>query len=91
MGASRCIVLLRSEALANRLPQVSRMVATAEGSERPDPSSPASGAHCIARVLHALTTNPESWSKTALLGNFDENDGFLDHRPPPATPLCTTC
>jgi phospholipase C len=30
-------------------------------------------------VLNALTSNPEVWSKTALLITFDENDGFFDH------------
>ena len=39
-----------------------------------------------AKVLDALTANPEVWSKTVLLVNFDENDGFFDHVPPPAAP-----
>jgi phospholipase C len=30
-------------------------------------------------VLNALTSDPEVWSKTALLITFDENDGFFDH------------
>jgi phospholipase C len=36
-----------------------------------------------AGVLNALTSNPEVWSKTALIITFDENDGFFDHVPGP--------
>ncbi len=73
----------------NKLPQVSWIVATAEGSEHPGPSSPAQGADYTARVLEALLENPEVFSKTVLLINFDENDGFFDHVPPPAPPSYT--
>ena len=49
-------------------------------------STPARRARCrapdyIRQVLDALTANPEVWSKTVLLVNFDENDGFFDHVP----------
>ena len=37
------------------------------------------GAWYTAGVLNALTSNPEVWSKTALIITFDENDGFFDH------------
>ena len=84
--ATRDLDMLQADVLAGRLPQVSWIVATAEGSEHPGPSSPASGADYIARVLQALTANPEVWSRTVLLINFDENDGFFDHMPPPAVP-----
>jgi phospholipase C len=84
--STRELALLKQDVLANRLPQVSWIVATAEGSEHPGPSSPASGADYTARVLDALTANPEVWSKTVLIINFDENDGFFDHMPPPAAP-----
>ena len=84
--STRDLDMLKADVLANRLPQVSWIVATAEGSEHPGPSSPASGADYTARVLDALTANPEVWSKTVLFINFDENDGFFDHMPPPAAP-----
>lgn len=77
---------LKEDVLAGTLPQVSWIVATAEGSEHPGPSSPAQGADYTSRVLDALTANPEVWSKTVLIVNFDENDGFFDHVPPPAAP-----
>lgn len=87
--STRDLALLKADVLADRLPQVSWIVATAEGSEHPGPSSPASGADYTARVLDALTANPDVWSKTVLLINFDENDGFFDHMPPPAVPSYT--
>lgn len=84
--STRDLDLLKEDVQNNRLPQVSWIVATEEGSEHPDPSSPAQGADYTARVLDALTSNPEVWSKTVFLVNFDENDGFFDHMPPPAPP-----
>ncbi|MBH9665492.1 alkaline phosphatase family protein, partial [Burkholderia multivorans] len=44
------------------------------------------GAWYIQETLNALTANPDVWSKTVLLVNFDENDGFFDHVPSPAAP-----
>ena len=83
---TRDLDLLTDDVIHDRLPQVSWIVATEEGSEHPDPSSPAQGAAYTARVLEALTANPAVWSKTVLFVNFDENDGFFDHVPPPAPP-----
>ncbi|AIT26907.1 phosphocholine-specific phospholipase C [Bordetella holmesii] len=77
---------LEDDVRADRLPQVSWICATKTGSEHPSPSSPAQGADYTARVLKALTANPQVWSKTVLLLMFDENDGFFDHMPPPAPP-----
>jgi phospholipase C len=84
--STRDLDLLKEDVVNGTLPQVSWIVATAEGSEHPGPSSPAQGAEYTARVLEALTADPEVWSKTVLLVNFDENDGFFDHVPPPAAP-----
>ena len=84
--ATRALDALRADCLADRLPQISWVVGTAEGSEHPGPSSPAQGAAYTAQVIEALTANPKVWARTALLINFDENDGFFDHVPPPAPP-----
>ena len=84
--STRTLDQLRADVMAGLLPQVSFIVATAEGSEHPVPSSPAQGAHFTAAVLGALTASPELWSKTVLLLMFDENDGWFDHAPPPAAP-----
>ena len=48
------------------------------------------GAWYIQETLDALTANPDVWSKTVLLINFDENDGYFDHVPPPAAPSLDT-
>jgi phospholipase C len=69
-----------------RLPQVSWILPPMLWSEHPLPSSPAQGAEFVSRVLDALTANPETWSRTAFLITFDENDGQFDHVPPPAPP-----
>lgn len=84
--ATRDLDLLRADVEQGRLPQVSWIVAPARFSEHPVPSSPLQGAEYTARVLDALTANPDIWSKTVLLLNFDENDGLFDHVPPPAAP-----
>ena len=77
---------LKEDVLADKLPQVSWVVAPDLFSEHPGPSSPAQGADYTARVLDALTANPEVWAKTVLIVNFDENDGLFDHVPPPSVP-----
>lgn len=84
--ATQHLDVLLSDVKAGTLPQVSWVISPAADSEHPGPSSPAQGADYIARVLDALTANPELWAKTVLLINFDENDGFFDHVPPPAPP-----
>ncbi|MFT3724991.1 MAG: phospholipase C, phosphocholine-specific [Hyphomonadaceae bacterium] len=81
--------VLRADVMADKLPSVSWVVAPSKDSEHPGPSSPAQGADYIARVLDALTSNPDVWARTALLINYDENDGFFDHVPPPAPPIRT--
>ncbi len=71
---------------ANRLPQVSWVVAPEAYSEHPN--WPANyGAWYVAQILDALTANPELWSRTALFLMFDENDGFFDHMVPPTPPM----
>ncbi|WMD22674.1 phospholipase C, phosphocholine-specific [Achromobacter seleniivolatilans] len=77
---------LRDDVNNGTLPQVSWIVAPATYSEHPGPSSPVQGAWYIQETLDALTSNPDVWSKTVLLINFDENDGYFDHVPPPAAP-----
>ena len=87
---TRDLDLLKADVIAGTLPQVSWICATSSGSEHPSASSPAQGAAYIARVLDALTANPDVWSKTVLIVNFDENDGFFDHAAPPAPPSYTS-
>jgi phospholipase C len=77
---------LAEDARKGTLPQVSWVLPPMDWSEHPGPSSPAQGAEFMARVLDALTGNPETWGGTVLFLNYDENDGMFDHVPPPAPP-----
>ena len=70
--------ILADDVKHGRLPSVSWIAAPEAYTEHP--VWPAGyGALYTAGVLNALTSNPEVWSKTALLITFDENDGFFDH------------
>jgi phospholipase C len=76
----------QQDVLANRLPQVSWIVAPEAYTEHPN--WPANyGAWYVSQILDALTANPEVWSKTAFFLTYDENDGFFDHMVPPTVPL----
>jgi len=88
--STRHLDKLKDDVVNGDLPQISWIVAPAGDSEHPGPSSPAQGADYTARVLDALTANPDVWSKTVLFINFDENDGLFDHVPPPAVPSYET-
>lgn len=76
----------KRDVMNNQLPQVSWVVPTAQYSEHPSPSSPVQGGWYVQELLDALTSNPEVWSKTVLIINYDENDGYFDHLAPPSPP-----
>ncbi len=84
--STRNLTQMRADVQAGRLPQVSWVVPAAADSEHPEKSSPAQGADTTFQVLQVLTSNPEVWRRTVLIVNFDENDGYFDHMPPPAVP-----
>jgi phospholipase C len=70
--------ILESDVKSGNLPSVSWVVAPEAYTEHP--AWPAGyGAWYTAGVLNALTSDPDTWSKTVLLITFDENDGFFDH------------
>jgi phospholipase C len=69
---------LRDDVKNDNLPQVSWIVGPQAYTEHPA-FPPGYGAWYTAQCLNALTSNPDSWSKTALIITFDENDGFFDH------------
>jgi phospholipase C len=64
------------------IPQVSWIVPPADLSEHPD-YLPAAGENHTRQILEALWSNPRLWSRTALILNYDENDGQFDHVVPP--------
>ncbi|HEX4197870.1 MAG TPA: alkaline phosphatase family protein [Caulobacteraceae bacterium] len=71
------------------IPQVTWIVPPSDVSEHPD-YLPAAGEDHTSQVLAALWSNPKLWAKTAVIINYDENDGLFDHvappTPPPGTP-----
>ncbi|MBM7441985.1 phosphocholine-specific phospholipase C [Streptomyces sp. HB132] len=71
---------------AGTLPEVSYLVPSAVDSEHPSVSSPAHSATIVYKVLDALGKHPDVWRRTVVLINYDENDGFFDHVPPPVAP-----
>ncbi|TXS57042.1 phosphocholine-specific phospholipase C [Streptomyces sp. t39] len=80
----------RADVAAGTLPEVSYLVPSAVDSEHPGSSSPIASASLVYRILDALASHPEVWRHTVLLINYDENDGFFDHVPPPVPPAGDT-
>ena len=81
--------ILQADVTANRLPQVSWIVAPEGYSEHGN--WPANfGAWYVSQVLDVLTSNPEVFSKTALFLMYDEDDGLFDHIVPPTPPQSRT-
>lgn len=84
-GGQDFFEILKGDVKAGSLPQISWIVAPEAFTEHPN--WPANyGAWYVAQVLDALTSNPDVWSKTALLITYDENDGFFDHAVPAFAP-----
>jgi len=82
------VAAFAGDVAADRLPQVSWIVPSYQLSEHPS-ATPSDGAFLIARLIAALASNPKVWAKTVFILNYDENDGFFDHVPPPIPPTGT--
>lgn len=80
--AGHLVEAFAADVAGNSLPQVSWIVAPTRYSEHPE-APPAYGESLTARIIDALTANPAVWGRTALIINYDENDGFFDHMPAP--------
>jgi phospholipase C len=75
----------RADVQGGTLPQVSFIVAPAGYTEHSDwPID--YGAWYISQVLDILVSNPDVFSKTVLILNYDEADGSFDHLMPPSVP-----
>jgi phospholipase C len=74
---------IRADVLSGNLPQVSWVVSDQQSSEHPY-ATPQDGAHFVHLVMDALNADPDVFNSTVLFLNYDENDGFFDHVPPPA-------
>ncbi|MGY5031542.1 phosphocholine-specific phospholipase C [Streptomyces sp. 900116325] len=79
---------VKADALNGTLPQVSWVVANQAFSEHPY-APPGDGAHFVDLVYRALAASPAVFDSTVMFLNYDENDGFFDHVPPPAPPSNT--
>ncbi|PYD49243.1 phosphocholine-specific phospholipase C [Novacetimonas pomaceti] len=71
------------------LPQVSWIVPPAALSEHPD-APPGYGEYLISQLMDVFVRHPDVWAKTVFILNYDENDGFFDHVPPPVPALDAT-
>jgi phospholipase C len=75
----------RSDVKNDTLPQVSWVVAPAGYTEHSDwPIN--YGAWYMSHIFDILVSNPDVFSKTVFLINYDEADGSFDHVVPPAPP-----
>jgi phospholipase C len=82
------VAAFAADVAADRLPQVSWIVPSYQLCEHPS-ATPSDGAFLTARLIAALASNPKVWAKTVFILNYDENDGFFDHVPPPVPPTGT--
>ncbi|MDT8913642.1 phosphocholine-specific phospholipase C [Amycolatopsis sp. PS_44_ISF1] len=74
-----------ADCASGSLPRVSWIVAPYGYCEHPE-ARPVDGAAYTQAVLNALWANPKLWESTVVFINYDENDGFFDHVPPPIAP-----
>jgi phospholipase C len=76
----------RDDVSSGKLPQISYFASPEAYSEHANwPSN--YGAWYISQILDILTAQPEVWSKTIVLINWDENDGGFDHMVAPTPPV----
>jgi phospholipase C len=87
-SVSHVIAQFAAACKSGTLPAVSWVVAPYLYSEHPA-ARPVDGEAYVQGVLGALWANPALWAKTVVLINYDENDGFYDHVPPPVPPAGT--
>src|ERR1700743_1199924 len=76
---------LLSDLRTGNIPQVTWIVPPSDVSEHPDWLA-AAGENHTAQVIMALWENPKVWARSALILNYDENDGQFDHVAPPTPP-----
>jgi phospholipase C len=81
----RLMDIFRDDVRHGRLPQVSWIVAPEAYCEHPN-WEPDFGSWYVSQVVSILASNPDVWSKTALIITYDEEGGFFDHLVPPTPP-----
>jgi phospholipase C len=75
----------RKDVQRGKLPQVSWIAAPAGYTEHPD-WPPNYGAWYISHIFDILVSNPDVFSKTVFIVNYDEGDGSFDHIVSPTPP-----
>ncbi|MGH3734850.1 MAG: phosphocholine-specific phospholipase C [Micromonosporaceae bacterium] len=80
----------RADVDNGRLPAVSWIVAPESQCEHPSSDGPSTGSELVWQALDALASNETAWNQTVFLLNYDENDGYFDHVPPPIPPTSET-
>ncbi|MCQ4084999.1 phospholipase C, phosphocholine-specific [Streptomyces sp. RB6PN25] len=73
---------VKQDVVNGTLPQVSWIVSNQAFSEHPD-APPGDGAHFVNLILQSLAADSSVLDSTVVFLNYDENDGFFDHVPPP--------
>jgi phospholipase C len=83
---ARLFDVFREDVRTGKLPAVSWIAPPEAYSEHPN--HPANfGAWYTSQIMDILASNPEVFSKTVLLINYDEEGGFFDHSVPPTPPF----
>ncbi|GGF57334.1 phospholipase C, phosphocholine-specific [Marmoricola endophyticus] len=77
---------IAADVAAGTLPAVTWVVPTAADSEHPSAGTPVGSANLVYRLLDVLASDRPTWDSTATFLDFDENDGYFDHVPPPVAP-----
>ncbi|MGA9796881.1 MAG: alkaline phosphatase family protein [Rhizomicrobium sp.] len=82
---ARSMGQLLSDLKTGNIPQVTWIIPRSDVNEHPE-HLPAAGEDHTNQILTALWSNPALWAKTAVILNYDENDGIFDHVLPPIAP-----
>ncbi|MFT9064129.1 MAG: phospholipase C, phosphocholine-specific [Acetobacter persici] len=80
------IAAFERDVAQGKLPQVSWIVPPTALSEHPN-APPGYGEYLISQLMDVFVRHPDVWAKTVFILNYDENDGFFDHVPPPVPAL----
>lgn len=81
----RTFEVLLNDIRTGNLPSVTWIIPPYEVCEHPE-MLPAAGENYMRELLEAFWSNPRLWARTAIVINYDENDGLFDHVVPPTAP-----
>jgi phospholipase C len=84
---NRTLTQFKQDIDEGNLPNISWIVAPVKYSEHGGSDGVTRGAFFINKILSALVSNEDVWSKTVFIIHYDEHDGYFDHLVPPMPPL----